>query len=321
VISRFVDEHRARFGVESICRVPTAHGCKIAPRTYYAHKTRPPAGRTVSDAAVVEVLRGIVAANKPERLYGCKKMWPSLRRRHPELGTLARCTVQRLMKAEGIQVVTLLKRVRTTIPHKASPRAADQVDRNFTATEPNRLRVADFTYATAWADTVYVAFAVDVLSQIILGWRVSMVKTTDLVLDTAKMAMWRRDRQGHPVDPGLVHHSDAGSQYTSIRFAEHLALEEITLSIGSVGDAYDNAMMESIIGRYKTECIRRSSPFHTGPCKTLDDVEYATLAWVDRSRYAGDLGVSAADGVRAGGPSNREVRGVRSPSGPQRVCR
>jgi putative transposase len=193
---------------------------------------------------------------------------------------MAHCTVDRLMRELGMNGVLRRKSVRTTMPGRDGRRAGDLLDRNFTAPAPNLVWVADFTYVRTWAGFVYGAFAVDVFSQAIVGWHAMPSKHTELVLTCLRMATWRRGHDGHPITAGLVHHSDAGSQYTSIHFTEHLALEGIAPSIGSVGDAYDNALMESIVGIYKTECIR-PEVFRRGPLKTLADVEYATMSWVE----------------------------------------
>jgi transposase InsO family protein len=211
---------------------------------------------------------------------------------------VAFCTVDRLMRDLGMNGVRRGKKVRTTIPAKDGRRAGDLLDRNFTAPAPNLRWVADFTYVRTWAGFVYVAFLVDVFAQRIVGWHVATTKVTDLVLTPLRIALWDRDRQGTPVVPGqLLHHSDAGSQYTSIRFTEHLELAEIAPSIGTVGDAYDNALMESIIGLFKTECIA-TTVFHDGPYKTPADVEYATAGWVDwynHRRLHGSLGMLTPD--------------------------
>jgi putative transposase len=264
------------FAVESVCAVLREQGCQIAARTYRAWRAgRPPAARLHSDAVVIDALRA--TAGQPESLYGRRKMTAYLRRHGHQV---AHCTVDRLMRAEGMNGVLRRKSVRTTVPGKDGSRAGDLLDRNFTAPAPNLVWVADFTYVRTWSGFVYVAFAVDVFSQAIVGWHALPSKHTELVLTCLRMATWRRGHDGHPITDGLVHHSDAGSQYTSIHFTEHLALEGIAPSIGSVGDAYDNALMESVIGLYKTECIRRG-PFHTGPLRTLADVEYATATWVE----------------------------------------
>jgi transposase InsO family protein len=186
------------------------------------------------------------------------------------------------MRQFGLVGVTRRKRVRTTIPGKDGIRAGDLLNRDFSAERPNEKWVTDFTYVRTWQPAwVYVAFIVDCYSQRIVAWHAQTSMHTDLVMTPLKMALWERDRQGHPVQPGeLITHSDAGSQFTSLRFTEHLALEGIMPSIGSVGDAYDNSLMETINGLYKAECIR-TSVFHQGPYRTIADVEFATAAWVD----------------------------------------
>jgi putative transposase len=202
-------------------------------------------------------------------------------------------SVDRAMRSLGLSGVRRDKGIRTTIPAKDGTRAGDLLDRDFSAAAPNRTWVTDFTYCRTWAGWVYVAFIVDVYAQRIVAWHAATTKHTDLVMTPPRMALWQRDREGHPIEPGaLIHHSDAGSQYTSLRLTEHLALEEIRPSIGSVGDAYDNALMETINGLYKAECIR-TLVFHDGPYKTIADVEYATAGWVDwynARRLHGSLG-------------------------------
>jgi transposase InsO family protein len=180
-----------------------------------------------------------------------------------------------------LQGIRRSKGIRTTIPAKDGRRAGDLLNRDFNAAAPNRTWVMDFTYVRAWVGFVYVAFIVDVFAQKIVAWHAATIKDTNLVMNPLRMAIWQRARDGHPIEHGeLIGHSDAGSQYTSIRFTEHLALEGVRPSIGSVGDAYDNALMECVIGLYKTECIR-TTVFHAGPYRTLADVEYATAGWVD----------------------------------------
>jgi transposase InsO family protein len=245
----------------------------------------------VSDAQVVDAVREIAWTTKvdsdgvlvrklsPEGLYGRRKMTAYLRRTAvPEASA---GSVDRAMRTLGLSGVRRDKGVRTTIPAKDGTRAGDLLARDFTASAPNRTWVTDFTYVRTWAGFTYVAFIVDVYAQRIVAWHAATTKQTDLVMIPLRMALWQRGREGHPTEPGaLIHHSDAGSQYTSLRLTEHLALEEIRPSIGSVGDAYDNALMESINGLYKAECIR-TTVFHDGPYKTIADVEYATAGWVD----------------------------------------
>lgn len=275
----FIDDMRAAgHAVESTCRVLTEHGCKVAARTYrsWKHATRPIAARILTDAVLTDAL--LAAQGTPEGLYGRRKMTHWLRRQGHEV---AFCTVDRLMRDLGMNGVRRGKAVRTTIPAKDGRRAGDLLDRDFTAPAPNRVWVTDFTYVRTWAGFVYVAFIVDVFAQRIVAWHAATTKTVELVMTPLRIAIWQRDRDGRPVARGeLVHHSDAGSQYTSIHFTEHLELEGISPSIGSVGDAYDNALMETINGLYKAECIR-TTVFHSGPYKTIADVEQATSRWVD----------------------------------------
>jgi len=277
--------------VESICRVLSEQGCQIAARTYrhWKQPDRPVADRTVHDAQIIDKLQSLQGT--PEGLYGRRKMTHFLRR---EGLTVAYCTVNRLMHDLGMNGVRRGKPVRTTIPAKDGKRAGDLLDRDFTAAAPNLRWVADFTYCRTWSGFVYVAFVVDVFAQRIVGWHAATDRRTGLVLTPLRIALWQRHREGRPVLPGrLLHHSDAGSQYTSILFTEHLELADIAPSIGSVGDAYDNALMETIIGLYKTECIA-SGVFHSGPYKTIADIEYATAGWVDwynHRRLHGSLGM------------------------------
>ena len=267
----FIDEHRARFGVEPICRVLSQHGCQIAPRTYYAAKTRPPSRRAVRDVELLVEIRRVHAASRGG-LYGARKVHAQLAR---EGVRVARCTVERLMRSAGLHGVRRGKTVRTTVPNAAAARPADLVNRAFTASTPNQLWVVDFTYVATFTGFVYVAFAIDVFSRMIVGWRAARSMRTDLPLDALDMALWHRGRRGQQVT-GLVHHSDAGSQYTSIRYTERLAAAGMKASVGTVGDSYDNALAESVIGLYKTELVRWE-----GPWRGLDDLELATLGYVD----------------------------------------
>jgi putative transposase len=241
----FIDTMRAEgHAVESICRVLREQGCQVAARTYRAWRTRPPAARTVSDAHVVDAVGdlawtvGVDGRRRlaAEGLYGRRKMTALLRRtRLPEVSAGA---VDRAMRILGLTGVRRDKGVRTTIPGKDGIRAGDLLDRNFTAAAPNRTWVTDFTYVRTWAGFVYVAFIVDVFAQRILAWHASTSKVTDLVMVPLRMALWQRGRDGHPTAPGqLICHSDAGSPYTSVRFTEHLELEGIRPSIGTVGDS------------------------------------------------------------------------------------
>ncbi len=287
----FIDDMRAAgHAVESTCRVLCEQGCQVAARTYRSWKQaeRPIAARTRSDAVLIDAL--LAVQGTPESLYGRRKMTRYLRRQGHQV---AYCTLDRLMSDLGMNGVRRGKGVRTTVPAKDGHRAGDLLDRDFTAPAPNTRWIADFTYCRTWAGFVYLAFIVDVFAQRIVGWHAATDKRTDLVLTPLRIALWDRGRQGHPVEPGqLLHHSDAGSQYTSIRFTEHLEIEGIAPSIGTVGDAYDNALMETLIGLFKTECIT-TTVFHDGPYKTIADIEYAVAGWVDwynQRRLHGSLG-------------------------------
>lgn len=285
----FIDTMRAEgHAVESICRVLREQGCQVAARTYRSWKQpdRAVADRTITDAIVVDLVRDLAwivdeqgrRRLTPEGLYGRRKMTALIRRSLPEASA---GSVDRAMRTLGLSGIRRAKGVRTTIPAKDGHRAGDLLNRDFTACAPNRTWVMDFTYVRTWAGFVYVAFIVDVFAQMIVSWNAATTKQTDLVMVPLRMATWQRAREGRPIMPGtLIGHADAGSQYTSILFTEHLELEGLRPSIGSVGDAYDNALMECVIGLYKTECIR-TTVFQPGPYRTLSDVEYATAGWVD----------------------------------------
>jgi putative transposase len=251
--------------------VLTDFGLQIAPSTYYAALTRPPSARAVRDEELKEMIDKIYRENYS--VYGARKVWCQLRRDGVAVG---RCRVERLMRRMGLAGAVRGKTVRTTIRDKDGVRAADLVRRQFAAGAPNRLWVADFTYVATWAGTVYVAFAIDVFSRRIVGWRARMSKETDLVLDAIDRGLRDRPYRHRPGVDRLVHHSDAGSQYTSFRFTQHLLDAGIDASIGTVGDALDNALAESTIGLYKTELIKPNGPWHN-----IGEVDVATAAWVD----------------------------------------
>jgi putative transposase len=261
-MTRLIDAHRERFGVEPICRE-----LQVAPSTYYAARRRRPSARRVRDEALKVKLRHVHAEHFG--VYGARKLWRQLQR---EGIPVARCTVERLMRELGLSGVVRGKVRRTTVPDESVPRPADLVERNFRAPVPNRLWVADLTYVRTWSGFAYVAFIIDACSRYIVGWQASRSLRTDLVLDALEQALWAR--RG-PFE-GLVHHSDRGVQYLSIRYTERLAEAGAVTSVGSRGDSYDNALAESVIGLYKAELVRRQ-----GPWRGLDDLEYATLEWVD----------------------------------------
>ena len=267
-MTAFIDDHRDDYGVESICRV-----LPIAPSTYYEHKAREadpsrlPA-RARRDAVLGAEIDRVWHENR--RVYGARKVWRQLNREGMEV---ARCTVERLMRIQGLRGVVRGKKIRTTIPDDLADRPMDLVERDFTATRPNQLWVADLTYVATWIGYVYVAFVIDVFSRMIVGWRVSRSLRSDLALDALEQALYAR-----PTNDDLVHvhHSDRGVQYLSIRYTERLAEAGIEPSVGSRGDSYDNAMAETVIGLYKTELIHMK-----GPWRGVDHVEFETLDWVD----------------------------------------
>ena len=263
----FIDEHRGAYGVEPICQV-----LPIAPSTYREQAARarepercPP--RVRRDAVLRPAIERVWREN--HAVYGARKVWKQLNR---ESIPVARCTVARLMRDLGLRGAVRGKAVKTTIPHPALACPRDKVQRNFSATAPNQLWVADFTYVATWRGFVYVAFVIDVFARRIVGWRAASSPRTDLVLDALEQALWAR----RPDKATLIHHSDRGVQYLSIRYTERLAEAGIEPSVGSVGDSYDNALAETVIGLYKTEVIRRR-----GPWRGLEPVEFSTLDWVD----------------------------------------
>ncbi len=265
-MASYIDDHRDGYGVEPICRV-----LPIAPSTYFEHKAReadpsrlPP--RAKRDATLSDHILRVWQENF--RVYGVRKVWRQLKREGIDV---ARCTVERLMRDMGLQGAVRGKKFKTTIPDLSVVRTPDRVERDFTATRPNQLWVADLTYVATWRGFVFVAFVIDVFARRIVGWRASSSLRTDLALDALEQAIYDR-----PDADELIHHSDRGVQYVSIRYTERLAEAGIEPSVGSRGDSYDNALAESIIGLYKTEVIRARGPWHH-----LEAVEFATLEWVD----------------------------------------
>jgi putative transposase len=258
----YIDAHKDRFGVEPICET-----LQVAPSTYYSAKTRPPCRRAIRDQELVAHIRRVFEENYG--VYGARKVWRQL---HREDIAVARCTVERLMRRMGLAGRVRGRRRRTTISNPADQRPTDLVERTFAATAPNQLWVADITYVATWSGFAYVAFVTDVFSRAIVGWRVANSLKADLALDALEMAIWARKEEEFP---GLVHHSDRGVQYLSIRYSERLAEVGAAASIGSRGDSYDNALAESVFGLYKAELI-----ISRGPWRTVEDVELATLSWV-----------------------------------------
>lgn len=286
----FIDAHRAAHGVEPICKA-----LQVAPSAYRRHAARQRhpellCARAKRDAVLMPQIERVWQSNL--RVYGADKVWHQLQR---EGVTVARCTVERLMRRMGLRGVVRGKAVRTTVSDPKAPCPLDRVNRQFNAQRPNQLWVSDFTYVSTWQGWLYVAFVVDVFARRIVGWRTSSSMRTDFVLDALEQALYDRRPQ---CEDGLVCHSDRGSQYVSIRYTERLAQAGIEPSVGSKGDSYDNALAETINGLYKTELIK---PF--GPWRTVDQVEVATLEWVDwfnhrrLYEYCGDMPPSECEAL------------------------
>jgi putative transposase len=273
-MTRFIEERRGRFGVELICRVLGA-----SPSTYYARRTRPPSARAISDAWLTEEICRVFEANYG--VYGARKLWRQLDREGIAIG---RDRVWRLMREAGLQGVRRGRKTFTTRPDERATRPPDLVCRDFTAQAPNRLWVADITYVRTWSGFCYVALVEDVFSRVIVGWSLATHLRATLATEALEMGAWRR---GVSLE-GLIHHSDAGSRYTSVLYSERLATHGIAPSVGTVGDSFDNAMAESAIGLYKTELIRPR-----GPWRTPEQVEFATLEyieWFNNRRLHGQIG-------------------------------
>jgi putative transposase len=261
-MSAYIDTHRCRFGVEPICRT-----LEIAPSSYYARRARPPSARARRDERLTIEIRRVVTDNFG--VYGADKVWAQLRREGTQV---ARCTVERLMRALGLRGVVRGKTRPTTIPDPQAARPADLVCRQFRAPAPDRLWVADLTYCRTFSGFCYAAFIIDCFSRRIVGWQLARHLRAELALDALEMAIWSR----RSALCGLVHHTDRGGQYLAIRYTERLADVGAVASVGSRGDSYDNALAESVVGLYKTELVRAR-----GPWRGLDDLEIATLEWVD----------------------------------------
>ncbi|WP_084784611.1 IS3 family transposase [Arthrobacter sp. Hiyo1] len=277
VICAFIEEHRDEHGVEPICRE-----LQVAPSTYYAHRTRPASARSLQDAELTEAIRRIHEENYG--VYGARKVHAELRRQGRQM---ARCTVERLMRAAGLRGVSRAKGPRTTKPAPETGRPADLVERRFTATSPDRLWVADITYVRTFAGWVYAAFVIDVFSRRVVGWQVATSLYTDLALDALEMGIWTRTRDGADLD-GLVHHSDRGVQYRSIRYTQRLEEADAVASVGSKGDSYDNALAEAFNSLFKAELVRNK-----GPWKDISQLEVAVaeyIDWFNHRRLHGEIG-------------------------------
>ncbi|ALP54977.1 transposase (plasmid) [Candidatus Tenderia electrophaga] len=267
MVNAYIDQHRDTYGVEPICKV-----LQIAPSAYRRHAARQRnpelrSARARRDDVLMPKIERVWAANL--QVYGADKVWKQMNR---EGIPVARCTVERLMRRLGLQGARRGKTVRTTVLDRSLPCPLDRVNRQFQADRPNQLWVSDFTYVSTWQGWLYVAFVIDAFARRIVGWRVSSTMATDFVLDALEQAVYARQPDS---DDGLIHHSDRGSQYVSIRYTERLAEAGIEPSVGSKGDSYDNALAETINGLYKAELIHRR-----GPWKTRESVELATLEWV-----------------------------------------
>lgn len=278
----YVDAYRGEYGVESICRVLQDSPAKIAPSSYYAAKTRPPSARSARDAELSALIARIHAENYA--VYGVRKIHAALRR---EGERVAESTVRRLMRSLGLRGISRAKGPRTTKPAPETGRPRDLVNRQFVASRPNELWVADITYVRTFTGWVYVAFVTDVYARYIVGWQCSTRLYTDLALDALRMGIWRRTRQGQDL-AGLTHHSDRGVQYRAVRYADRLSECDAVASVGSKGDSYDNAMAEAVNSLYKSELVR-----NLGPWESINDLEIATAEYVDwfnERRLHGELG-------------------------------
>lgn len=284
---RFIAEHKdhqvpdpdggagLRWGVEPMCAVLSEHGVPISPSTYYEWITKAPTRRQLRDTELVDILaaqRQDKRTGKFVQTLGSRKMWIRLRGQGHEV---ARCTVERIMGEQGWEGARYGSKHKTTVADATHQRYPDLVDRNFHAPAPNRLWVADFTYVSTWCGFVYVAFVIDAFSRRIVGWRAATSMTTGLVLDAVEHAFFTRAQEGRGDLTGLIAHSDAGAQYTAVAFTQRLLDEGIDPSVGSVGDALDNALAETTVGSFKNELIRRQ-----GPWRDVNHVELGTAEWV-----------------------------------------
>jgi putative transposase len=274
---QFIDDHKDEFGVEPVCR-----HLPISPQTYYAAKGRPSSKRALSDEIMTEKIHAIHKVNYG--VYGVRKVHAELRRNGENI---ARCTVERLMKREGLRGIRRAKGPRTTTPGPLADRPADLVERRFTATAPDCLWVADITYIRTFSGWVYAAFVIDVFARRIVGWQLSTSLHTDLALDALEMGIWTRRRAGRDLSQ-LIHHSDRGVQYRAIRYTDRLADAEAVASVGSKGDSYDNALAEAFNSLFKAELIRNK-----GPWRGINDLEIATaeyIDWFNHRRLHGEIG-------------------------------
>jgi putative transposase len=278
-----------RLGVEPICEALAKADVQIAPSTYYAHRTREPSARAVRDAELVPLIANVHEVNLG--VYGARKVHAELNRQGTDV---ARCTVERLMKDQGLRGISREKTHKTTHAEGAeTERPADLVERKFVAAAPNQLWVADLTYVRTHSGWVYAAFILDVFSRVVIGWQVSTSLRTDLALDALDMGLWARKRVCQDV-AGLTHHSDRGVQYRAIRYTDRLAEADAVASVGSKGDSYDNAMAEAFNALFKAECVRNPMMRPKGGWKSVSDVEIAVAEYVDwfnHRRLHGEIGL------------------------------
>lgn len=282
-----MDSQVVEHGVQPVLVALRDTPAEIASSTYYAHKGRPASARSVRDEVLMGQIKEVYAANF--EVYGARKVWHELRRRGQ---VVARCTVERLMRQGGLRGVTRDTAPRTTRPAAETDRPADLVDRDFTASRPNQLWVADLTYVRTAAGWVYVAFVLDVYARLIVGWQVSTSLYTELALDALQMGIWRRERAKQDI-AGLVHHSDRGVQYRALRYTCRLEEAEAVASVGSKADSYDNAMAEALNSLFKAELVRGPARRRQGPWRGIDDLEIAVAEWADwynERRLHGELG-------------------------------
>ena len=283
VLVAYIDQHREKFGVEPICTALRKAGMQIAPSTYYAAKTRPPSARAVADEQRLVVMRRVHEENYG--VYGVRKMHAELNRRGHRI---ARCTVHRLMRADGLRGISRAKGPRTTIPGTGPDTRPDLLDRDFKAPVPNRVWVADITYCRTFAGWVYAAFVIDVFSRRVVGWQLSRDLRTDLALDALEMGLWTREHAGQDT-AGVIAHSDKGVQYLAVRYTQRLAEAGAVASVGSTGDSYDNALAEAFNSLFKAELVRNK-----GPWKSIDDLEIAVaeyIDWFNHRRLHGEIGL------------------------------
>jgi putative transposase len=283
VLVDYIDAHRERFGVEPICQVLSKAGTQIAPSSYYAAKTRPPSARAISDGQRLEVIRKVHQENYG--VYGVRKMHAELNRRGHQI---ARCTVHRLMRTEGLRGISRAKGPRTTIPGTGPDSRPDLLDRDFRSPAPNRVWVADITYCRTFAGWVYAAFVIDFYSRRVVGWQLSKSLRTDLALDALEMGLWTRQHAGQNTT-GVIAHSDKGVQYLAVRYTQRLAEAGAVASVGSTGDSYDNALAEAFNSLFKAELVRNK-----GAWKNIDDLEIAVaeyIDWFNHRRLHGEIGL------------------------------